>query len=49
VWWEGDAPSFEKASRTAMIRGKAPSMKPLIEAARASRARLQGWRDRHFT
>ncbi len=49
VWWEGDAPSFEKASRTALVRGKAPSMKPLIEAARVSRARLRGWRDRHFT
>lgn len=49
VWWEGDAPSYEKAGLSAVIRGKAPSMKPLIEAARMSRARLRGWRDRHFT
>lgn len=49
VWWAGDAPSFEKAGRAAIIRGKAPSMKPLIAAAQASRARLRGWRDRHFT
>ena len=49
VWWDGDAPSFEKVSRGAVIRGKAPSMKPLVEAARASRARLRDWRDRHFT
>lgn len=49
VWWSGDAPSFEKVRRTAAVRGKAPSMKPLILAARASRARLRDWRDRHFT
>ncbi|WP_183095109.1 patatin-like phospholipase family protein, partial [Nocardioides stalactiti] len=49
VWWAGDAPSYERVSRRAIIRGKAPAMKPIIEAARASRARMRSWRDRHFT
>jgi len=49
VWWDGEAPTFERTRPAAVIRGTAPSMKPLVEAARASRARIRGWRDRHFT
>jgi predicted acylesterase/phospholipase RssA len=49
IWWEGDAPVL--ADRPSLISrvSSAPSMKPIVEASRRSRAAMRDWRDRRFT